>query len=80
MYVKLLSGFLGHSASYGFAHLPSSAPALYEKYANNPVPPVDEWALSLAMRADTTGGGINQLEEHYKTFIVSIFSRSLHQT
>ena len=26
--------------------------------------------LSERMRADTAGGGIGQLEEHYKTFIV----------
>ncbi|KAH6871077.1 glycoside hydrolase superfamily [Coprinopsis sp. MPI-PUGE-AT-0042] len=38
------------------------------KYIN--VPAIDEWDLSIAMRADTSsGGGIDQLEEHYKTFI-----------
>lgn len=47
---------------------PFISPALYEKYIN--VPAVDEWELSIAMRADTSsGGGINQMEEHYKTFI-----------
>jgi hypothetical protein len=60
-------------------HLDSS-PALYQKYLSVPV--VDEWELSRAMRDDTgPGGGIDQLEEHYKTFIVSrplsIKSRSL---
>jgi hypothetical protein len=34
---------------------------------------VDEWTLCQAMRADTAGGGIDQLETHYKTFIVRIF-------
>lgn len=43
-----------------------SAPALYQKYPQV----VDEWGLSAAMRADTANGGINQLEDHYKTFIV----------
>jgi glucan 1,3-beta-glucosidase len=49
----------------------SSSPALYQKYSNNPTPPVDEWTLSLAMAADTASGGLSQLEDHYKTFIVS---------
>ncbi|KAF9449843.1 glycoside hydrolase family 5 protein [Macrolepiota fuliginosa MF-IS2] len=46
-----------------------SVPALFEKYTNNQPPAVDEWTLSQAMQADTAGGGINQLEDHYKTFI-----------
>src|SRR5258708_35534471 len=50
-----------------------SSPALYQKYSSNPTPPVDEWTLCQAMRADTSGGGIDQLETHYKTFIVCIF-------
>ena len=46
---------------------PFITPALYEKYATA----VDEWTLSTAMAADTgPGGGIGQLEDHYKTFIV----------
>ncbi|KAI0322258.1 glycoside hydrolase [Amylostereum chailletii] len=45
---------------------PFSVPALYQKYSGV----VDEWELSEAMRADTgSGGGISQLEDHYKTFI-----------
>ncbi|KAF6749462.1 exo-beta-1,3-glucanase [Ephemerocybe angulata] len=48
---------------------PSSAPALYQKYLNNPTPAVDEWTLCENMAQDTAGGGLNQLEEHYKTFI-----------
>ena len=58
---------------------PFIVPALYEKYqvvTPNPAIPggqaVDEWTLSVAMRNDTTpGGGIEQLERHYKSFIVS---------
>jgi hypothetical protein len=42
------------------------SPALYQKYPTA----VDEWTLSLAMAADTASGGLNQLEDHYKTFIV----------
>ncbi len=58
---------------------PFIVPALFEKYQN--VPPSDalpggdvhdEWSLSVAMLNDTSeGGGIGQLEDHYKTFIVS---------
>lgn len=48
---------------------PFISPALFEKYLKNNPPPVDEWTLSQAMTADTAGGGLNQLEEHYKTFI-----------
>ncbi|XP_006458234.1 hypothetical protein AGABI2DRAFT_63154 [Agaricus bisporus var. bisporus H97] len=44
-------------------------PGLFEKYHSTSSPPVDEWTLSEAMRADTGSGGINQLEDHYKTFI-----------
>ena len=51
---------------------PFIVPALYEKYQDVAPPAVDEWTLSVAMRNDTSaGGGIDQLEEHYKTFIVS---------
>lgn len=44
---------------------PFVAPALYQKYPTA----TDEYELSLAMRADTANGGINQLEDHYRTFI-----------
>ncbi|KAH8106773.1 glycoside hydrolase [Cristinia sonorae] len=50
----------------------TSVPALYEKYADGPNPAVDEWTLSEAMAADTAGGGLNQLEDHYKTFITEL--------
>lgn len=50
---------------------PFISPALYEKYANGTPVAIDEWTLSQNMRADTSsGGGISQLEDHYKTFIV----------
>ncbi|KAI0079030.1 glycoside hydrolase [Panus rudis PR-1116 ss-1] len=56
---------------------PFIVPALFEKYQNvtpNPAIPggqaVDEWTLSVAMANDTSdGGGLGQLEDHYKTFI-----------
>ncbi|KAI0754326.1 glycoside hydrolase superfamily [Daedaleopsis nitida] len=46
-----------------------SAPALFEKYSNSSDPAVDEWDVSERLTADTAGGGLDQLEEHYKTFI-----------
>jgi hypothetical protein len=49
---------------------PFISPALYQKYSGAS----DEWSLSTAMAADTASGGLNQLEDHYKTFIVSIDS------
>ncbi|KAI0922151.1 hypothetical protein AcW2_006923 [Taiwanofungus camphoratus] len=56
---------------------PFIVPALFEKYQNetpsNALPGgnvVDEWTLSIAMLNDTSpGGGIQQIEEHYATFI-----------
>jgi hypothetical protein len=47
------------------------SPALYEKYINHTSSVVDEWTLSQAMAKDTSGDGASQLEDHYKTFIVS---------
>lgn len=51
----------------------NSAPALYERYVNSSQPAVDEWTLSQAMAADTANGGLNQLENHYNTFIVRFY-------
>ncbi|KAI0959157.1 hypothetical protein AcW1_004072 [Taiwanofungus camphoratus] len=56
---------------------PFIVPALFEKYQNetpsNALPGgnvVDEWTLSIAMLNDTSpSGGIQQIEEHYATFI-----------
>ncbi|KAF5381908.1 hypothetical protein D9757_007571 [Collybiopsis confluens] len=45
---------------------PFITPSFFEKYSSA----VDEWSLSEAMTADTSsGGGLNQLEDHYNTFI-----------
>ncbi|KAF8805238.1 glycoside hydrolase [Phlegmacium glaucopus] len=44
---------------------PFITPALFQKYPGA----VDEWTLSTLMAADTANGGLNQLEDHYKTFI-----------
>ncbi|KAF9018269.1 glycoside hydrolase, partial [Hymenopellis radicata] len=44
---------------------PFISPALFQKYPTA----IDEWSLSEAMAADTAGGGLGQLEKHYKTFI-----------
>jgi hypothetical protein len=49
---------------------PFITPALYQKYPGA----VDEWTLSTLMAADTASGGLQQLETHYSTFIVSTFS------
>ena len=48
---------------------PFISPAMYEPFFPNAV---DEWTLSQNMRADTARGGIQQLEDHYKTFIVRV--------
>jgi hypothetical protein len=47
---------------------PFISPALYQKYPGA----TDEWSLSTLMAADTASGGLNQLETHYQTFIVSL--------
>lgn len=47
---------------------PFITPALFQKYQPGAI---DEWTVSAAMAADTASGGLSQLEEHYKTFIVS---------
>ncbi|KAK7030955.1 hypothetical protein VNI00_013902 [Paramarasmius palmivorus] len=44
---------------------PFISPRLFQKYPGS----VDEWTLSEAMAADTASGGLDQLEDHYKTFI-----------
>ncbi|TRM62675.1 glycoside hydrolase family 5 protein [Schizophyllum amplum] len=46
---------------------PFIAPALYEPYVNNTTPAVDEWTLCQNMR--DSDGGIDLMEEHYKSFI-----------
>ena len=49
---------------------PFIVPALFEPYLNAKIPARDEWTLSQNMAADTANGGLDQLENHYKTFIV----------
>ncbi|KAI6043526.1 glycoside hydrolase family 5 protein [Pisolithus marmoratus] len=44
---------------------PFITPSLYQQYPGS----VDEWTLSTLMAADTANGGLNQLENHYNTFI-----------
>jgi glucan 1,3-beta-glucosidase len=48
---------------------PFISPALFQRYPGA----VDEWTLSVLMAADTDSGGLNQLEDHYNTFIVRSF-------
>lgn len=47
---------------------PFISPSLYQRYAAAGA--VDEWTISTLMAADTANGGLNQLEQHYDTFIV----------
>lgn len=46
---------------------PFISPSLFQMYPGA----VDEWSLSILMAADTANGGLNQIETHYQTFIVS---------
>ncbi|KZV88445.1 glycoside hydrolase [Exidia glandulosa HHB12029] len=55
-----------------FVPEPFIVPTLYQKYMNGGSTVQitgDEWTLSQAMALDSAGGGLNQLENHYKTFI-----------
>ena len=45
-----------------------TSPAIFERYPDT----VDEWDLSIAMASDLSNGGLGQIEEHYRTFIVSV--------
>ncbi|RXW21692.1 hypothetical protein EST38_g4161 [Candolleomyces aberdarensis] len=47
---------------------PFVTPALFQKYPSA----VDEWTLSVAMAQDSQNGGLDQLEEHYRTFITEL--------
>ena len=53
---------------------PFISPAMFEIYGTGPEQTKDEYHLSLAMKADTTGKGFDHLREHYKTFIVRLLS------
>ncbi|KAG1861498.1 hypothetical protein DFJ58DRAFT_657420, partial [Suillus subalutaceus] len=46
---------------------PFISPALFKRHPEA----IDEWSLSTPMAADTPYGGLNQIEEHCKSFIVS---------
>ena len=48
---------------------PFITPTIYEKYPGA----IDEWTLHTMMAADTAGGGLQQLEDHYNTFIVRYY-------
>ncbi|KAG7086576.1 hypothetical protein E1B28_002522 [Marasmius oreades] len=48
---------------------PFIVPALFEKYQKSDPMAIDEWTLHTAMAADAQNGGLNQIEDHYKTFI-----------
>ena len=58
-----------HSVNLGglFVLEPFISPALFQKYPTA----VDEWTLSTLMANDPASGGLNQIEDHYNTFIVS---------
>jgi glucan 1,3-beta-glucosidase len=45
---------------------PFITPAFYQRYNGS----IDEWTLSVAMANDTANGGLDQIRNHYKTFIV----------
>jgi aryl-phospho-beta-D-glucosidase BglC (GH1 family) len=59
--------FLHPSVNLGglFVLEPFISPAIFQKYPDA----VDEWTLSTLMAADTANGGLNQIEDHYNTFI-----------
>lgn len=54
---------------------PFITPAIFQKYPTA----IDEWILSTLMAADTASGGLNQLEEHYNTFIICLLLFILHK-
>jgi glucan 1,3-beta-glucosidase len=47
---------------------PFISPALFQRYAAAGA--IDEWTITQLMAADTANGGIQQLEDHYDTFVV----------
>lgn len=69
---SLIANYCFCSVNLGglFVLEPFITPALYQKYEGA----TDEWTLSTMMAADTTSGGLDQLEHHYDTFIVSEMS------
>jgi glucan 1,3-beta-glucosidase len=57
----------GRSVNLGgwFVLEPFITPAYYQQYNGS----VDEWTLSTMMANDTANGGLDQIEQHYATFI-----------
>lgn len=47
-----------------------STPALFEPYADTNNPAVDEYTLHTILAADTANGGLDQIKDHYNTFVV----------
>ncbi|KAJ3510567.1 hypothetical protein NLJ89_g4596 [Agrocybe chaxingu] len=56
---------LASTWAVGLFWSPSSPRHPFQRYPGA----TDEWSLSELMAADTANGGLNQLEEHYRTFI-----------
>ncbi|KAK0458473.1 exo-beta-1,3-glucanase [Desarmillaria tabescens] len=46
-----------------------SSPALFEPFADTSSPAVDEYTLHTLLAADSGNGGLDQIKEHYQTFI-----------
>ncbi|SJL04662.1 uncharacterized protein ARMOST_08030 [Armillaria ostoyae] len=46
-----------------------STPALFEPYADTNNPAVDEYTLHTILAADTANGGLDQIKDHYNTFV-----------
>ena len=69
LFIYLSNTILSVNLGGLFVLEPFISPALFQKYPGA----VDEWDLSVAMAADTAGGGLNQLEDHYSTFIVRAY-------
>lgn len=69
---RLIDLLFEHTSSVNlggwFVLEPFISPALYQKYPGA----VDEWTLSTLMAADTANGGLDQIEKHYATFMVSL--------
>lgn len=51
-----------------FALEPFISPSLFQRYPEA----LDEWSLSIAMSNDPANGGLGQIEEHYRNFIVGL--------
>ena len=72
--LNFLTKFTSVNLGGWFVLEPFISPALFQRYPSA----TDEWSLSTLMAADTANGGLNQLEDHYKTFIVSNVSSTFN--